>query len=1732
MINQNLYFTSILQSFSTFLANHDVPATQQLAAKEIFTHYLKQKKHWQAWEPAAIKQFCQQQQAPSSLTSLLTQFVTKHPPYQTAVFLHQFLLALKKDGCSKATLRNYKSDIKQFFKFTQQQHLKEIISKPKLQAFARYQAKKGLKSSTITRKFSSLIQFALWLKQQKIWLNAPAWLKPGYVFELNNQPTIPHAADSLTTSQSANKNQPPTKQRVKALAKKILSHVKPAKSKKPTQSFKLPQIKFKADYQPTARKKQSQRFALQQNLAKLNQKFQAARTQFQQNLLPYLNLVLVGLALTGLGVFGYQQFFTEVALPFAYPSSLTRPNRILSFQGRLTDTAQTPVVDPITMSFKLYDSSSGGSQLWQSSNCSIDPDQDGIFTVNLGAGSGGGGDNEDCGSEIKDHVFTEYSNVWLEVTAGGETFTTRQPIRTVAYALNAETVQGYPASASAVENTLLIMDNNGEVVLGNANPKLKATGDSFTIEAKSLTMQTTSGSNGNLIFDADGTGAILAYDNLHAPTATISATYATGIALVARGGPSGSVSIQEWQDSAGNTLTVVDESGNIGIGTDSPGAELDVRGAINAGTNGTEFVVDSSGNVTTGTWQGTVIAADYGGTGDDTSSTTGVPYIDSGNWQYEAVLDETRGGTGNSTYATGDILYASGSNTLTTLAAGADGKVLKLASGVPSWEDESGGGGYWSRTAGVLSPDTTNDVVAATSSATTVATFTATSSNDAMQVGGAAAYLTIDASGNLAGTGSPNISGIGDLTAGGTITFSGLTADRFVKTTTGGELTVSQYIDLTSEVTGVLPLANGGTSKNITADNGAIVYSDADSFELSSIGSAGDILTSGGAGAPTWTDPDDLTGSGWFENTDNVLHPRKEYGGVAELAIGGTATASANFHVGVNGDLQAGGAAADVAYSRFGTGTTGHSLAAADDLLVTGLFEVDDAAYFDTSVTVDNLFLDANTLSSTSGGITLDANDGDVTLATNDNLNLTAAIDLIFGGSTSLGETTGAADSGAYLVGIFDEFANSSNTTVQEVINDLDDAIENLETGSSGLWTRDSGVISPGTTNDVVAATSSATTVATFTATSSNDAFVAGGILGYITIDASGNLAGANTPNFSGIGNLSAGGTITFSNLVADRFVKTTTGGELTVSQYIDLTSEVTDVLPLANGGTSKNITADNGAIVYSDADSFELSSIGSAGDILTSGGAGAPTWTAPGDIDSSGWFANTLNVLHPKDEYGEVAELAIGGTATASANFHVGADGHVTGQLFQDTSNNDYYLDPSGSTSLLVAGNVGIGTTDPDGRLHAMRSSGIVADFTDDGNNRDLSVIRMGNGATSSTFGYYFAYDGAGSGDANYLRLVSENAEGTDFDIFQFGHTTGGMDIYGGYSSTGVTIEQDGDIFTSGNVGIGTTAPINDLHILGADPILYLQDSAQTASSAVSYIRFMESDAGGDTEHGFQIGNTGDMYQIAYTSDDNNGAGSYSDLITVLNDGSVGIINDTPSPEVSYGSGGLLDIDDGTGNGTLSIRGGNVHAELNRGAANRRNELIFLNANTPEWYLGEADSDDAGSGTEFFIGESAGGANAHFWIESGGNTGIGTTSPDNLLEVAGSGGILVDHTGTSDVGLTIQAATSGRAQITLENSSGTDIWRYGLTGAGSPNFSFYDQTQNALILEQNGDILMNPGGNVGIGATSPATNLDIELASSGDVFEGGIKISRGGTGYLQLIQATSDTSDFVPSIK
>jgi hypothetical protein len=120
-------------------------------------------------------------------------------------------------------------------------------------------------------------------------------------------------------------------------------------------------------------------------------------------------------------------------------------------------------------------------------------------------------------------------------------------------------------------------------------------------------------------------------------------------------GAAGTVTAGDGLDSSGNTLFV-------GAGT---GITVNANDVQISATYAGQPSITTLGTIATGTWSATEIAA-------------------------------TRGGTGQTTYATGDILYASGTNTLSRLTkpASLDSFLQMTSAGVPSWVSTIDGGTF------------------------------------------------------------------------------------------------------------------------------------------------------------------------------------------------------------------------------------------------------------------------------------------------------------------------------------------------------------------------------------------------------------------------------------------------------------------------------------------------------------------------------------------------------------------------------------------------------------------------------------------------------------------------------------------------------------------------------------------------------------------------------------------------------------------------------------------------------------------------------------------------------------------------------------------------------------------------------------------------------------------------------------------------------------------------------
>ena len=104
--------------------------------------------------------------------------------------------------------------------------------------------------------------------------------------------------------------------------------------------------------------------------------------------------------------------------------------------------------------------------------------------------------------------------------------------------------------------------------------------------------------------------------------------------------------------------------------------------------------ITTLGTIGTGTWNATAISATYGGTGLDTSSSTGVGIVTSGTWTIPAQLTVGYGGTGASSFTSNGIMYGNGTGTVQATAAGTTGYFLYSNAGTPDWTNVIDGGTF------------------------------------------------------------------------------------------------------------------------------------------------------------------------------------------------------------------------------------------------------------------------------------------------------------------------------------------------------------------------------------------------------------------------------------------------------------------------------------------------------------------------------------------------------------------------------------------------------------------------------------------------------------------------------------------------------------------------------------------------------------------------------------------------------------------------------------------------------------------------------------------------------------------------------------------------------------------------------------------------------------------------------------------------------------------------------
>ncbi|MCS6955465.1 MAG: site-specific integrase, partial [Candidatus Calescibacterium sp.] len=380
----------------------------------------------------------------------------------------QFKNFLLAENVSSITLKNYLSDLRYFFGWLQslnnkksiksEAEINKIINKETIIKYLQYLIENKLPKKTINRRLSTIRKFCSFCISQ-------SWLKENPAKKISNL----QKNTNFYKEYKENKVLEKPKYYIFKKIKNLISN-------------KINQSKNSL------------------------QKQQIIDFSFQQ----YIGFVILLVFIATLGAGIYSQFFQKSEKSFAYPlSPNVRAGRILSFQGRLTDTLSNPITTATNVTFRLYNVSTGGTALYTAGPCSITPDQDGIFNVLIGgSGYSPTPPQQVCGTEIPASVFTENANVYLGITiASDNEMTPRQQIANVGYAINAETLQGLPPGTQT--STIPYINQDGNLLIAASTPGIRSTFSSadFTLSSAKATIIQSAGA-GDVILQATQSGIL------------------------------------------------------------------------------------------------------------------------------------------------------------------------------------------------------------------------------------------------------------------------------------------------------------------------------------------------------------------------------------------------------------------------------------------------------------------------------------------------------------------------------------------------------------------------------------------------------------------------------------------------------------------------------------------------------------------------------------------------------------------------------------------------------------------------------------------------------------------------------------------------------------------------------------------------------------------------------------------------------------------------------------------------------------------------------------------------------------------------------------------------------------------------------------------------------------------------------------------------------------------------
>lgn len=388
-------------------------------------------------------------------------------------------------------------------------------------------------------------------------------------------------------------------------------------------------------------------------------------------------------------------------------------------------------------------------------------------------------------------------------------------------------------------------------------------------------------------------------------------------------------------------------------------------------------------------------------------------------------------------------------------------------------------------------------------------------------------------------------------------------------------------------------------------------------------------------------------------------------------------------------------------------------------------------------------------------------------------------------------------------------------------------------------------------------------------------------------------------------------------------------------------------------------IDATSGIVMYDSDASVAYYHDSKAGNGYFSGNVGVGT-TVP---------ASTLHVDGPLTLTGATAD---GANSQGTMNFGTTNGYNINGG--SDYLGLDFYTNGAERMTIRDSGRVGIGTTAPTNLFNVVGDSNhdAVARFkttgTGTGDYAEISVENDdGNQLVMGSIGSNYANaDWAG---ASYIYST-----GTGRDLY-----LKSADVLGIYSGGTTAAHRRMTIDATGNVGIGTTTPAEELHVngdvrLGSNPQLKWASNELTMGTADDAIGVLTLAGSASYAPRMEIKNAGNSATRVYL---NGGGNSY------ISGGLVGIGTTTPAEQLSVNGATELRSDGGVGNNGRS----RITGVYDAGGSNYGGALTLeTRSNANVWA-------------------------EHMRITKTGNVGIGDTTPERTLDVQGL--VQFDDTGS-----------------------------------------------------------------------------------------------------------------------